>query len=96
MREFAPPSMQARDGLRAECLADPRKIWDAALLYTSERTRKGPDHAVRWAKGIFRGIYPNDWPSRNWGDTPPCMVDQNAYSLIDRETRRFRKNRRAA
>lgn len=98
MQEFKPEAMglTARSGLRAECLKDPRKVWAAALSYTHERSRKGPDHALRWAKAIFHGIYPNDWPARNWGEAPPAIADQGAYALIEREQQRFRKNHRRA
>ena len=100
MREFDPQAilMEPRSGLRAECLKEPRKIWEAALRVTSERASKGPEAARNWALGIFRGIYPNDWPARNWGETAPAICDPNAYALIEREIARFRKNskRRAA
>lgn len=100
MREFDPQAilMEPRSGLRAECLKEPRKIWEAALRVTSERASKGPEAARKWALGIFRGIYPNDWPARNWGETAPAICDPNAYALIEREIARFRKNskRRAA
>ena len=98
MQEFKPEAMglTARSGLRAECLKDPRKVWAAALSYTHERSRKGPEHALKWAKAIFHGIYPNDWPSRNWGIEPPAMADQNAYALIEREQKRYRKTTHGA
>ena len=72
--------------------------WEAALRVTSERTSKGPEAARKWALGIFRGIYPNDWPARNWGEIAPAICDQSAYALVEREIARFRKtsNRRAA
>ncbi|MCJ8138586.1 DEAD/DEAH box helicase [Falsirhodobacter halotolerans] len=91
-------TLKARDGLRAACLSDPRTVWDAALAFCFERSRKGDDHAIRWAKSVFRSIYPNDWPAGSWGVSPPALVDQGAYALIDRETKRFRNasKRRAA
>lgn len=101
MREYRPDAVQMewRDGLRAECLKDPRKVWEAALCVTSERTRKGEDHARRWAYGVFRGIYPSAKLPFGWFDMQITRtVDQNAYALIEREIARFRKssNRRAA
>ena len=92
-------AMEARPGLRAECLKHPRKVWEAALLFTSERTRKGEQHARKWAYGIFRDVYPNNKLPVGWFDMPiPTSVDQSAYALADREVKRFRKNskRRAA
>lgn len=92
-------AMQARDGLRAECLKDPRKVWDAALCFTSERSSKGEDHARKWAYGVWRGIYPDAKLPFGWFDAPiNRQVDLNAYALIDRETKRFRRGskRRAA
>lgn len=98
MHEFTPETIgfETRSGLRAEILKEPQKVWAAALAYTFERSRKGEQHALRWARGIFRGIYPNDWPARNWGEAPPQIADQHAYSLIERETKRFRKTKRRA
>lgn len=97
MHEFKlAEAMESRAGLRAECLKNPRSVWLAALAYTHERSTKGHDHALRWAKGIFRGIYPSDWPARNWGEAPPAIADQGAYALIEREQKRFRKSHRRA
>ena len=95
MREFDPQEilMEPRSGLRAECLKEPRKIWEAALRVTSERTSKGPEAARKWALGVFRGIYPNDWPARNWGETAPAICDHSAYALVEREIKRFRKSK---
>lgn len=90
-------TLPAREGLRAECVKDPRKIWDAALVYCFERSRKGEDHARRWAYGAWRGVYPNAKLPRGWYDAkPPAVADQNAYALIEREQQRFRKNHRRA
>lgn len=101
MHEYNPQSvsMEPRAGLRAECLKEPRKIWDAALCFTSERSRKGEDHARKWAYGIFRGVYPNDKLPFGWFDAAITRnVDPYAYALVERETQRFRKSnkRRAA
>ena len=101
LHEFNPQNMgmEPRAGLRAECLKDPRSVWLAALAFTSERTRKGEDHARRWAYGVFRGVYPNNKLPFGWFDAPiPRSFDPNAYALVEREVARFRKNskRRAA
>jgi DNA repair protein RadD len=91
------PAAAARPGLRAECIAHPRKVWEAALAFTTERTRKGEDHARRWAYGVWRGIYPGAKLPFGWYDMPPPATwDWNAYALIDRECARFRKTRGAA
>jgi superfamily II DNA or RNA helicase len=97
LEEFSlPDAMAPRAGLRAECLKDPRKVWEAALSYTMERSRKGEDHARRWAYGCWRGIYPNAKLPFGWFDMAhPQSCDPNAYALIEREQRRFRKQRRA-
>lgn len=90
-------TLPAREGLRAECVKDPRKIWDAALVYCFERSRKGEDHARKWAYGAWRGVYPNAKLPRGWYDAkPPAVADQSAYALIEREQQRFRKNHRRA
>lgn len=92
MHEFSlPDAMQPRAGLRAEVLKEPRKVWEGCLAFTMERSRKGEEHARRWAMGIWRGIYPNNWPARNWGETAPSVVDPSAYALAQREVERFRK-----
>lgn len=94
MREFDPQAatMEARAGLRAPCLKEPKVVWEACLAYTFERGRGDAAANIKWAKGIFRGIYPGDWPARNWGETPPQIANQHAYALIEREVRNFRKN----
>jgi DNA repair protein RadD len=99
MHEFRlDAAMEPRAGLRAECLKDPRKVWEGALAYTTDHTRKGEQHARRWAYGVWKGIYPSAKLPFGWFDMPiPRGVDQSAYALIDREVKRFRKsNRRAA
>lgn len=94
LQEFRlPDAMQPRAGLRAECLKEPRKVWEAALVYTSERSRKGEDHARRWAYGVWRDVYPSSKLGFGWFDMPiPRHADQSAYGLIEREVKRFRKN----
>lgn len=95
LREFARPSMQARAGLRAECINSPRMVWDAVLAFTFERSRKGEDHARRWAYGIWRGVYPSSKLPHGWYHArPPVAPDPAAYALIEREVRRFRKTSR--
>ncbi|WP_212525868.1 DEAD/DEAH box helicase [Actibacterium sp. MT2.3-13A] len=97
MHEFNPQAMEARPGLRAECLKDPRKVWEACLSYTFERASRGEDAARKWAYGIWRGVYPNNKLPFGWyGMEPPHIADPAAYSLVEREVRRFRKSRRAA
>jgi DNA repair protein RadD len=90
-------AMEARPGLRADCLKDPKVVWTAALVYTAERTRKGEDHARRWAYGVFRDIYPNGKLPFGWFEAKiPNACDPNAYALVEREVARFRKNARRA
>lgn len=91
--------MEPRSGLRADCLKDPRKVWEAALYLCFERCRKGDQAARKWAYGIFRGIYPSSKLPFGWFDMPvPLQPDLSAYGLIEREIKRFRKSnvRRAA
>lgn len=93
-------SFQPRQGLRAECLKDPRSIWNACLAYTFSMSRKGPDSARKWAYGIWAGIYPGSRLPYGLYDAPvnPGSAKPDEWSLIEREVRRFRKNsdRRAA
>ncbi|BBU58528.1 hypothetical protein KU6B_47930 [Mameliella alba] len=93
LQEFKLSSaLQPRAGLRAEVLGEPRKVWEAALAYTMQRSRKGEQHARKWAYGVFRGIYPTSKLPVGWFDAPvPALTDPNADSLIDREVKRFRK-----
>lgn len=102
--EFDPSALgiEARSGLRADCLKHPRKVWEAALQYCASATRKGEDHARRWAAGVWYGVYPGAKMPFGWyGMTIPAgPVDPGAWSLVEREVNRFRKNanrqRRAA
>lgn len=99
LQEFDASSFQieSRPGLRAECLGDPKKVWDAALSYCFERSRHGDERARKWAYGVWRGVYPAaKLPSGWYGATPPAIADQHAYALIAREVKRFRKQKRAA
>ena len=85
-----------RDGLRAAILANPRAVWDAALVYTHER-QKDAEKARRWSYAVWRGIYPGAALPRGWYHAAvPATSQSEAYALIDRETRRFRQKRRAA
>ena len=90
--------LQCRPGLRAECIKEPRKVWEAALSYCFERGRGNEDSTRKWAYGVWRGIYPDaKLPSGWYHASPPRIADQGAYGLIEREVRRFRnKKRRAA
>jgi DNA repair protein RadD len=89
----AAQSFKPRKGLRADCLKDPRMIWNAALSYTQANTRKGPDYARKWAAGIFKGIYER-WPPRSFDSIPinQSAVMQNEFGLIEREIARYRKS----
>lgn len=89
---------EPRKGLRADCLKDPRAIWNAALSYTSSYTSKGPDAAKKWAMGIWFGIYDGARPPRGFFDVKadPGRVQPDEYSLVEREVRRFRKSHKQA
>ena len=91
--EFSADSLRfkPRDGLRAECVKDPRGIWNACLVFTNERARGGDAAARKWAYGIWRGIYPNSKLGRGWYDMPVGYAPDDAISLVIRETNRFRK-----
>ena len=94
MQEFKPPeALEWRAGLSAECLKNPKAVWGACLAYTFAKGRGDRKANLKWAQGIFRGVYPNDWPGRNWGSEPPALVDQGAWSLVEREVKRYRKQR---
>ena len=92
MREFTFDHIAAslRPGLRAECAKDPRKVWDAALSYCLEHSRD-PARARKWAYAVWTGIYPGTKLPSGWFDAAERQPDPNAYALIDRETKRFRK-----
>ena len=99
LREFDRETfgMQARAGLRADCLKDPRKVWQAALAYCYGSTSKGIDHARRWAYGVYRGIYPGSKLPFGWYDMAiPLDIDPGAFALIEREVKRFRKSSAAS
>ena len=92
-------AFKPRDGLRAECLRNPKGIWAAALSYCSQNTKKGDDAARRWAFGIFTGVFPNSKMPAGLYDMPidHSRVLPDQLSLVEREIRRFRKmNKRKA
>lgn len=86
-------AFQPRKGLHADCLKNPRSIWNASLAYCMASTRRGEEAARRWAYGIWVGIYPGTKLPRGLYDTAchPDRVQPDEWSLIDREVRRFRK-----
>ncbi|WP_417585095.1 DEAD/DEAH box helicase [Pelagibacterium sp.] len=89
-------AFQPRKGLRAECLSNPRGIWNAALAYCCANGRKGQDAARKWAYGIWAGIYPGSRLPRGLFEAPydPRSVLPDEYNLIEREIKRFRKRGR--
>lgn len=91
-------AFQPRHGLRAECLKNPRGIWNAALAFTMSNSRNGEERARRWAYGIWAGIYPGAKLPYGLFDAPCAFekVHPDEFSLIDREVRRFRKSNRKA
>lgn len=96
--EFDPVAMgiKARDGLRAECLKQPRKVWEAALFYCSTATSKGEDASRKWAYRLYKDIYAGSKLPFGWFDMAiPQTADPNAFALIDREVKRFRKSNNA-
>lgn len=92
----AKTAFQPRQGLRADCLKDPKAVWNAALSYCVSYSAKGEEHARRWAYGIWRGIYPNSRLPNGLFDGPyyPEAVSSSEWGLIDREVSRFRKSYR--
>ena len=96
----AKSAFQPRAGLRAECLKDPKAVWNAALAHCLGASRGGDEAARRWAYGVWRGIYPDSKLPNGLFDAPcyPAAVSQNEMALIEREITRFRKKnkRRAA
>lgn len=91
--EVSTKAFQPRKGLRAECLKDPRRIWNAALAFTLSRSRKGEDHARRWAYGIWSDIYPGNKLPYGLFDAP-CRHDDvgaDEWGLVDREFKQFCK-----
>ncbi|MER8979272.1 DEAD/DEAH box helicase family protein [Mesorhizobium sp. M0870] len=91
-------AFKPRQGLRAACLGNPRAIWNAALAYCFANGRRGEDASRKWAYGIWAGIYPASKLPYGLYDATchHATVQPDEYSLIDRETKRFRKSRKAA
>lgn len=93
-------AFQPREGLRAECLSDPRAIWNAAVSFCASHSRGGSEAARKWAYGIWRGIYPGAKLPTGMYDAAvdPAGVKPDEWALIDREIKRYRKSssRRAA
>ena len=98
MQQFSAESLglSARDGLRAECLKDPRDVWDGALAYCLDHCPRDEQKARRWAYGVWRGIYPDAKLPRGWFDAARKACSENAYALADREVKRFRSKGRAS
>jgi DNA repair protein RadD len=95
--EFAPKyDLTPRAGLRADCLKDPRAVWNGALNYAMDSTSKGEAAARKWAAGIWFGIYPGQKLPFGWFDMPRQTPNMDTYSLAEREVKRFRKSKRAA
>jgi DNA repair protein RadD len=90
-------TLAPREGLRAACLGNPRVVWDAALVWCTERRPNDEAAARRWAYGVWRGVYDGAKLPRGWYDAPrPALWDANAYALVGREVARFRSQRRRA
>ena len=90
-------AMAPRPGLRADCLKDPRAVWNGALNYAMDNSRKGEAAARKWAAGIWYGIYPGYKLPWGWFDAVRQQPTIETYQLAEREVRRFRKtNRKAA
>lgn len=94
LQEFRlPEAMEPRAGLRADCLKNPKGVYQAALSYCLGSMRD-QDKARKRAYAIWRGIYPTAKPGFGWYEMqPPALVDQSAWALVDRETKRYRKQR---
>lgn len=91
-------AFKPRDGLRAECLGDPKAVWNAAVSYCCAMSRGGPDAARKWAYGIWRGIYPGAKLPTGMFDAAhnPAMVKPDQWGLIDREVKKYRKQAKRA
>lgn len=96
----AKTAFQPRPGLRAECLKDPKAVWNAALSHCLAYSRGGDEKARKWALGVWKGIYPASKLPPGLYDAPayPSAVGTHEASLVEREITRFRKSnkRRAA
>ena len=99
MREFVArrEDFAPRTGLRAAVTKNAKATWQAALGYTMRNSRYGEAAARRWANGIFCGIYPENKLPYGWYDmAPPALVPPDHWAFIEREVKRFRKNKRRA
>jgi DNA repair protein RadD len=93
LKEFdaASLSLGARPGLRAECLKNPKGIYNAALCYSIENSRDGDcEKARKRAWAIWKGVYPTSKPPAFWFDMATVAPDSGAYGLVEREVRRYR------
>lgn len=90
----AKDAFKPRKGLRAECLSDPRGVWNSCLAYCFEHSRKGEEVARKWSYSIWKGIYPGSKLPRGLFDANcnPAKVTPEQYSLVDREVQRFRRS----
>lgn len=91
-------AFQPRAGLRADCLKNPKAMWNAALSYCSAFSRGGPEAARRWAYGVWHGLYPGAKLPNGIFEAPhdPASVKPDEWGLIDREVRRYRKGQKRA
>lgn len=99
LKEFDPRAMdlEPRAGLRAECLKNPKAIYNAALCYSIEHCRDGDcERSRKQAYAIWKGVYPADRPPSGWFDMAATAPDADAYALADREVKRFRKGSKAS
>lgn len=87
-------SFQPRQGLRADCLKDPRAVWAAGVAYWLDRTHGDIEKATKCAYRNWKEIYPNaKLPPGLW-DRAPAMATEvewmfsPEWSLIDREVKR--------
>lgn len=95
--DIAGSALKARSGLRAACLGEPKAVWNAALCYCLEHSRD-QSKARKWAYGVWRGVYPDAKLPTGWFDAAAMEPKADAYALVEREIKRFRKSnsRRAA
>lgn len=95
-------NFQPRQGLRAECLKDPRAVWAAAVAYWLDRVHGDIDKATKCAYRNWKGIYPDaKLPSGLWDKGAQMATEAEwmftpEWSLIDREVKRGWKQRRKA
>ena len=86
-----------RARLHAAVTRDPQAVFQAALDYTLQHGRKGEEAARKWAAGIWCGVYPGHRLPYGWFNMkPPALVPPDHWAFIEREVKRFRKNKRRA